>query len=197
MKIPPQPPSRSTPQTAERRSADSKKSDRFARLVKRENKNDTASGDGALRAQEPQLKSPLVAIGNLPVVGLAALAPQGSTSADGLRSARSGSPLPPELQALTDELGARLEIVKDTGATRELNLSFESQAFAGLRVQLQQSAAGEVNIQFATQVPAISRLLRQHVGELRETLAQKGVKVRALTVGDAPARPSPERYSHA
>ncbi len=179
----------------ERHRAENKKSDRFAKVLKRE-KIARTEGEGAARAGEDPAKLSLGNAGRMALFQPVGSLSQTGGGIDGLRGSSAGATLPPELEALSSELGGRLELVKQAGAARELNITFESQAFAGLRVQLQQSA-GAVNIHFISGSPEVTRLLRQHVGALRETLMQKGVRVRELKVGSAPARPASDGYKHA
>ena len=197
MKILHKDPSRPLP-PAERVGSNRAQGERFAKLIEREKNGDNGGGvrAGLNGAQDAKLNPALDVRKSLLIAGPNAVSSQSVALADEVQSSSSGTAAPPELETLAEELGARLELVNQAGTARDLNLTFESQAFAGLRVHLQQ-AAGEVGIRFMTNSPSISGLLRQHAGTLRETLAQKGVKVRAVTVAGFSARRFPEEHDHA
>ncbi len=86
-----------------------------------------------------------------------------------------------DVNKLAAEIVQQFETV-DYGVTiQSLNLTFSSKALVGLQVQIEKNQ-NSIAIHFITDSEPLSKLLIQNTSQLRETLSQKGIKVKGIAV---------------
>lgn len=190
---------------SEKRADDKKTSDRFSQLLK--SKEDKKSGnedtgvsnkkDGQDAHQKNAAASADLAQG-APLMGDSSIfrLPQSSTSIESGKIADPNTSASSQIEKLSTELSHEIDVVKKSGVTEGVNITFDSKALEGLQVQIRQEN-GEMSIRFVTQSDTISRLLSRNVGELKASLANKGVKVQNISISNAYTSSGLRRYKNA
>lgn len=106
-----------------------------------------------------------------------------SASVAASKASHAAPTTPPQVDSLATEVGHQIDIFKQDGATKGLNITFDSKTLEGLHVQIRQQD-GELAIRFVTQSDNVSKLLSRHTGELRDALESKGIKIRNIAISN-------------
>lgn len=179
--------------SSERRADDQKTSDRFSQLLKSKEEKKTGNENGGAGnkkdGQDFHQKSAATNAGSTPVVPLVAdnsvpRLPQSPASGASGKIAQPSTNTASQIEKLCTELTHQIDVVKKGGVTEGVNITFDSKALEGLQVQIRQEN-GEMSIHFVTQSDTVSKLLSRNVGELKESLANKGVKVQNISISNA------------
>jgi flagellar hook-length control protein FliK len=195
----------STNASSERRADDQKTSDRFSQLLKSKDEKKNGNENGGIGnkkdGQDAHQKSSATTTDSTLIAPLAADSsmprlPQPSASGESAKIAQPSTSATPQIEGLSTELAHQIDVVKKDGVTEGVNITFDSKALEGLQVQIRQEN-GEMSIRFVTQSDTVSKLLSRNVGELKESLANKGVKVQNISISNAQTSPALRGYRNA
>ena len=106
-----------------------------------------------------------------------------SASAAASKTSHPAPTAPPEVNSLVNEVGHHIDIFKQDGATKAINITFDSKTLEGLQVQIRKQD-GALAIRFVTQSDNVSKLLSRHTGDLQEALESKGVKISNIAISN-------------
>ena len=106
-----------------------------------------------------------------------------SASVAASKTSHTAATAPPQIDSLVTEVGHQIDIFKQNGETKSVNITFDSKTLEGLQVQIRQQDGG-LAIRFVTQSDNVSKLLSRHTGELRDALENKGVKIGNIAISN-------------
>ena len=176
---------------------DQKKSDKFSELLKKDDKDKKEPKD--LPKDLPKGKTDMEPASTLPLPSAAELPLAPGREATSVGPENVGSkdvPKDPHITSLITELGHQIDVMKMNGKTNAVNMTFNSNTLQGLHVQIRRQEGGEVSIRFVTQSDSVSKLLAQHTDQLRETLSQKGMNIKNISISNAVNGSAFERRGH-
>jgi flagellar hook-length control protein FliK len=174
---------------------DQKTSNRFSQMLKskdqkqREDEKDTKNKKDS---QDSHQNNSSVAAQPVPATPFIAGDSSLSTTSGPSKTSQSVASTPLQIEKLVTEMGHQIDIFKQDGTAGAINITFDSKTLEGLQVQIRQQD-GQLAIRFVTQSDNVSNLLSQHTGELRDALANKGVKIRNIAVSNTLTPPTPQR----
>ena len=178
-----------------------KTSDRFSQALKNDQarrdseKADDKKADDKKDGQDVHKGSPAAApapvvqhaqVTPVPTVGgVDSLSPAVSSSASvaASKTSHTAATAPPQIDSLVTEVGHQIDIFKQNGETKSVNITFDSKTLEGLQVQIRQQDGG-LAIRFVTQSDNVSKLLSRHTDELRDALENKGVKIGNIAISN-------------
>ena len=167
---------------------DSEKAD----AKKADDKKDDAKKDGqAVHKDSKDSPTPSPVVGHAQVASVPAVggvdssspAVHSSSSVAASKTSHAAATTPPEIHSLVTEVGHQIDIFKQNGETKSVNITFDSKTLEGLQVQIRQQDGG-LAIRFVTQSDNVSKLLSRHTGELRDALENKGVKIGNIAISN-------------
>ena len=160
----------------DRRREEQKRSERFSEFVRDLNRKD-------LRRRSRANGSDFAAAETNPpnVVNTVNPKPAFSSDTGSVPSQDTGGRQNPDINKLAAEIVRQFETLHYGGKVQGVNLTFNSEALQGLQVQIRQHQ-DDVAIRFVTNSESLSKLLTQNADRLRETLSQKGVRVKGIAV---------------
>lgn len=186
-----------TQQTQQNRKDVQKSSDRFSRLLdthaqqQRESDEVVRRADKAqmVKERETEVLHPGPAVQDaLPGV------PAGDASIARVEVDKAKAPAantPAQIQKLAEELGQQIELHRVGGNAHGIDITFQSRSLAGLEVQIRQEK-GKLAIRFLAPSTNTSRLLNRHSQSLKDSLANRGLRIENIVIanGHAPATSS-------
>lgn len=160
-----------------------KSSERFSRLVKSHAQQQRQSDQIIRRANEAQRTKGREdeALRLVQTQPGAAMAEPALTHAEPDREVASSANTPPQLHKLADELGQQIELHRTAASVRGIDITFHSRSMAGLQVQIREEK-GELAIRFLAPSANSSLLLSRHSRDLKESLVNRGLRIRNVVV---------------
>jgi flagellar hook-length control protein FliK len=159
-----------------------KRSDRFARLLKKGETGLKKPTKPALPGKEMLAKPAVTEIQPLPQEAppLEQVSPPVDASSRILRT--------PELEKLVGEIVQEIHSFQGANGSRHVDILFDSKTLQGLHVHIEQRKEA-VAIQFDTRSDAVAALLSQHSQELSQGLEARGIRVSEVAVSRTTSQP--------
>jgi flagellar hook-length control protein FliK len=163
-----------------------KSTDRFSQVYKKTEAHGKAPGDdkakGEAQAKKLSKDGSPASSTSLPLRNGGENSSTPPTPQEAQRSSKSGgSASSSQIHSLASEMSHHIEVFKQDGLTKGVNLTFDSKTLEGLQVQIRQQD-GKMTIRFVTQSDSIAKLLSRHTDGLRDGLTSKGVSISNIAI---------------
>jgi hypothetical protein len=180
-----EPQSAETQQQRQEKKDVQKSSDRFARIVDGQKKQqrqfdkiaDYATKEQAMKRQEKTAVTP--SAGTEAAADGVGLSPDRRVEAGNIPEPTPT--VPPDIQKLAEEFGHQIELHQVGNKTQAVDIAFHSKTLPGLKVQIRQTK-GQLAIRFLSQSISTTQLLAKHTASLQEALESKGLNISSITL---------------
>jgi cytoskeletal protein RodZ len=183
-----------TQQARQNRRDAQKSSDRFSSLLDSHTRQQSESDDVVRRAdraqttkeRETEALHPHSAVHDALSGVAASEAPVARVEVDEASAPAANTPA--QVEKLAEELGHQIQLHRVSGNAHGIDITFQSRSLAGLQVQIREEK-GKLAIRFLAPSASTSQLLSRHSQSLRDSLADRGLRIQNIVIanGHAPA----------